>query len=198
MEQALKGSHFILLSCNNHCALLGTLPWKHLFLLFRESIGSSSKRTGLQKQIWLSAVSAIGIWQVAGPAAWSFVLTMANPDSVAFYPLWQLCTQKEWGKGKASRRIHRRNSTWASEVQLCPFYEWKQRQREIKWLGQGHREYLEQSWGKNRHLIKDWSNTICIGAIFLAKYSGLTFRDPPSLVMLRNQAVSCGRRLTGF
>lgn len=33
----------------------------------------------------------------------------------------------------------------------------------------------------------------CIGAIFLAKNSGLAFRDPPSLVILRNQAVSCGR-----
>lgn len=64
-----------------------------------------TKHTGLQTvQIWLSAVSAIGIWRVAGPAAWSFVLTMANPDSVAFYPLWQLCRQKGWGKGKASRR----------------------------------------------------------------------------------------------
>lgn len=33
----------------------------------------------------------------------------------------------------------------------------------------------------------------CIGAIFLARHSGLAFRDPPSLITLRNQAVSCGR-----
>lgn len=104
MEQALKGSHFIPLSCNNHCALLSTRPWKCLFSLFGESTGSSSKHTRLQYQIWLSAVSAIGIWQQAGPAAWSFVLTVANPGSVAFYPLWQLCRQKGWGKGKAGRR----------------------------------------------------------------------------------------------
>jgi len=29
-EQALKGSHFTPLSCNNHCTLLRTLPWKLL------------------------------------------------------------------------------------------------------------------------------------------------------------------------